>query len=114
MFYAAVNNTNSSGTNDGDMIYLTNHTVIEFSVGLAELFDQSISNIYPNPAIDYVNIDLPANADVRIFDNSGRQVMTTTVSSEKFQINVSGYERGIYYLQVQKDGQVATRSFVRR
>jgi hypothetical protein len=114
MFYAAVNNTNNDGSNAGDKVYLTSHTEKEATVGIAELFDQSISNVYPNPAAQHINLQLPADAEVKVYDNSGREVMSVPSTSELLQLNVSNLDNGIYYLRIQQDGQMATRSFIKR
>ena len=52
--------------------------------------------IYPNPANDYVYIDYYGNVEVRLFDQSGRELIRT----KSKMINVSSLQTGIYFLRV--------------
>jgi hypothetical protein len=113
-FYVAINKTNNSGTNSGDQIYVASLTVAESGVGIAENLDQKLGTLYPNPATDIVHLNVPASAEVSVFDNTGRQVITMNVDQAVNKIDVSGLQQGIYFVQIGFDGQYASRSFVKR
>ena len=114
MFYAAVNGSNSNGSNQGDLIYITQLAVNESNVGIAEDFDRVVGVIYPNPATENINLNLPLHSEVRIFDNIGHEVMSATAHTKKLTLNIYSLEQGIYYVNISLDGQYAIRSFVKR
>ena len=70
---------------------------------------------YPNPASDILTIELPANeqfTNINILNISGQTVYTADVSATKFELNVSDFTAGIYFLQV--DGKMATNFAIAR
>jgi len=113
-FFAAVNASNANSSNDGDLIYVTQLTVNESNVGLAENFELAIGNIYPNPATNMITLEVPVSSELRIFDNMGREVMSLTANNNKFSIDISALNEGIYYMNISLDGQLASRRFIKR
>lgn len=113
-FFAAVNASDASGGNGGDLIYVTQLTVNESNVGLAENFDIAIGNIYPNPATNMIRLDAPTSSEIRIFDNMGRNVMSFTANNDALTIDISALNNGIYYMNISLDGQLTSRSFIKR
>jgi len=113
-FFSAVNVSDNDGGTGGDMIYLSVLSVHETNVGLAERFDEIVGQVYPNPAAENIYINLPRQSQLRVFDVTGREVLSTTASSESLTIDVSGFEKGVYYLQIHHKGQYASRTFVKR
>lgn len=62
---------------------------------------QTSFTLYPNPAKDYVNIDIAENVnnnEVIVYDLTGRQVLSQKLSSNT--INVSALPAGIYILKI--------------
>lgn len=85
--------------------------------------DFRLTHLYPNPATDYVNLDLQlsiaAAVDVRVCDMSGRIVATQSFgklnSENTIRIHTENLASGAYMLQVAKNGTVVgVRSFVKR
>jgi len=113
-FYAAINNSNGDGTNQDDFILLAQVIAKELSVGIAEQFDETVGNIYPNPATDHIKVNLPSNSEVKVFDNTGRVIMSSTAGSETLEMDVSSLQPGIYFMNIHQDGQLATRRFIKR
>ena len=74
-------------------------------VGLDEADQIEGLKIYPNPAGDYLNIELPEtdNFDVNIFDILGNVVMSRTMQGVE-QLDVSHLSGGTYTIQIIKDG----------
>jgi hypothetical protein len=58
--------------------------------------------VYPNPADDFVHIDLraldPNGGKMQLFDNSGREVWNAELRSEICRIDTSSYPAGLYFL----------------
>lgn len=66
-------------------------------------FDIKRSKIYPNPATDFVTIELPDSvyeADILIYDMQGRKVKETTITLESNKVDLTGLNGGSYLLNV--------------
>lgn len=66
-------------------------------------------NFYPNPVQNILNIEMEAN--VIIFDLSGRQIMKIDNTN---QINVAPLAKGTYILQIEIDGNVNTEKIIKK
>ncbi len=57
--------------------------------------------IYPNPAHDFLNIDIPANEImVTVSDINGRRFRSETLSGTLKSINISNLPKGIYFIEI--------------
>lgn len=87
-------------------------------VGIPEL--ESIAEIYPNPVSDYVNInftnDYIGKIATYVYNSDGRLVYSSTDKKElgKFSkvVDVSSFERGIYYVKMQMGGNLKVEKIV--
>ncbi len=60
-------------------------------------------NVFPNPASDFVIVDLPKTGYlIRVFDLNGRIIYKneTPVNASSMRIDLSQYKKGIYFLSV--------------
>jgi hypothetical protein len=112
--YAAVNKTNNDNTYDGDEIYLTSLEVPEANTGISENQLHASLEVYPNPATSNLNITLPLNSEVRIFDNNGRELMHRISTTETESFDVSTLVQGMYFVHVMHDGRTASRSIIKK
>ncbi|MBP5365269.1 MAG: thiol protease/hemagglutinin PrtT [Bacteroidales bacterium] len=74
---------------------------------------QSEISVYPNPAVDYLNINLSdycTISNIVIYDHQGRQVLT----SSDTRINVSALNKGIYIVEIRTDKGTAHRKFTKQ
>jgi len=113
-FYVAINQTDADNSRFGDMIHVASLTIAESGVGITENLDQVIGTLYPNPATDIIHLNAPANAEIRVFDNSGREVISRLTEQAVKEMDISGLQQGIYFIKIRFDGQYATRSFIKR
>ena len=86
--------------------FLTNDWVIS-AVGDSVLGVEDnladVASIFPNPATDVLNVDLPSNVNVEsavLFDVLGKN---TGVTLENGTMNLSSLSRGVYILNLQTD-----------
>lgn len=107
-FYAAINAANGNGFNTGDKIYLTSENYTQFFVGIADNLLRDKVKLYPNPATSFVNIDLPANAELRLINITGQEVMYRKGTSDSERIDLSNLADGIYFVQVVHNAERAT------
>lgn len=57
--------------------------------------------VYPNPAREVLNIvSSEMIQEVRLINMLGQMVHTSSVESNNVQLNVSGFDRGIYFIQI--------------
>ncbi len=70
-------------------------------------------NVYPNPANAAVNIagDVPAGAEINIFDNAGRVVLATSYTGFA-TIDVSNLASGAYTIMVTAQGAIRVKQFI--
>ena len=68
--------------------------------------------LYPNPANEYLNItgNLSANTLVKIYDQSGRIVLETTLNGYR-TLDISSLQQGLYTLTMTSDKAVAAKQF---
>ena len=70
--------------------------------------------LYPNPATEMVAFNLNQDANVTIFDMSGRMVSEKNISAGAANYEVSNLENGVYFVNFRfADGSVAVTKFVK-
>jgi hypothetical protein len=57
--------------------------------------------LYPNPASGFVNIQAEPGAEITIMDISGRIMLKTVIKSEIHTLDLTGFGKGIYLVQMQ-------------
>ena len=95
-----------------DDIMLENGFIVDILDAVSNELASNI-NIYPNPAQNYLNLDLPEGSKYRIVAIDGRQMSDFKLANTKQRINVSSLENGIYFVQINKDGESSTKKFVK-
>ncbi|NVK52301.1 MAG: T9SS type A sorting domain-containing protein [Flavobacteriaceae bacterium] len=114
-FYAASVAANNNGGTSGDQVVTA--STGDFSVlGISKenLLDFAM---YPNPSKDFLTVQLPsgsAKATVRVFDLSGRELKTATISSNTDKVNVANLSTGVYLLKVDSEGKIGSKQFIKQ
>ncbi|MCY1250315.1 hypothetical protein D3C86_1843070 [compost metagenome] len=64
--------------------------------------------MYPNPLVDYININnlTIKNATFKLIDFQGRTISTKKIDSENSQIYVGNLANGIYVVMIEDNGQI--------
>lgn len=77
-FYGAFNFANGNNASSGDVIRTNTLSINENTTGLSELATLANINVFPNPVIDKLNVQIslekPAGVHLSIFDLTGRVV----------------------------------------
>jgi len=92
--------------------FFFDHIQFDGSLGL-ENNSQKTFSIYPNPASNgYVNVTSTASGvkTVFVYDVLGKQVINTTISSNK--LNVSELTSGVYIMKISQNGILSTKKLV--
>ena len=86
------------------------------NVGLDEAFSDSRFSVYPNPAKDFITIDIESNSNInyRIIDMQGKMVSEGMKSAglSPFRIDLQGLASGRYLLDVDAGDIRARKGFV--
>ena len=93
------------------------YEVIEY-VNNTNLTETSNLKVYPNPAKDFINLELTEqltnNAEIVLIDFAGKEVYREQYSNnlDIVQINLSQFEKGIYFLQVKGENILMTEKVI--
>lgn len=111
-FNAAFNAANGNGGTSGDVIYTTEVTYNQFHVGVAEdLFAESIK-LYPNPATSKSTLLAEEGTSFSVVDVNGRVIENGYFFNTEVSLNLSNYERGIYFVQFTKDNLRTAKTLI--
>lgn len=102
--------TDYSLTSNGDYdIFLAKYdSIITLPVAIHET-EKIELEVYPNPATEFVLIDLPQNVQetvITLFDANMRELAIHQVNEKQITIPVSQYHPGIYFLQLQNNEKI--------
>ncbi|TVQ44547.1 MAG: T9SS C-terminal target domain-containing protein [Saprospirales bacterium] len=93
--------------------------VIDMDVSTEDLLnEQKEVNVFPNPVEEFLIIqskDLKGEVDITIFDSAGKMVKFNSIQLDRQSyLDVSGLSSGIYFIQIQQDGEVFREQFVKK
>lgn len=89
--------------NAGSILYLDEVQLASqrLTTGIPKFINKYRSAVYPNPASDYVNIELPEqivseDVSVAILDQLGRVVLTKRLTQQETRVSLLGVKPGLY------------------
>jgi hypothetical protein len=90
--------------------------VVEEQGDVTGVEDRKLENftVYPNPATDFVNIDIPMQANsmnYQVFDTNGKLVMQGNAVVKT--LDISSLENGSYIMQVEVNGLKGEQTFIK-
>src|SRR5690606_15729578 len=101
--YAVIVTTNE-GCTDTSMCITIN------SVGINEMWDTELVNVYPNPAKEEINIQSTLDIQfVRILDLQGKELLQTKTD----KVNISSFSTGVYLLEITTPKGIGTKKFIK-
>ena len=75
--------------------------VIFGSVGVEDVVEEEVVNVYPNPAKSVVNVYAENLNKVTVFNSIGQVVYTQMADSDNMIINVESWTNGLYYINLE-------------
>ncbi|WP_417940128.1 LamG-like jellyroll fold domain-containing protein [Flavobacterium sp. RS13.1] len=69
------------------------------SLGTDDFLSSNDFLVYPNPSSGVFNIQTQENTLLEVYDVSGRKVKSQKATSETSQVDLSGYNNGVYFLK---------------
>lgn len=121
--YFAGNAANNNGTKTGDYIYTASQVVNSAGVSVSEQTVEAVTfSFYPNPASENItlNYSLTESSKVSytIFDLTGKQVQTDSANrfpgAQQQIIDINNLQAGTYLLNLNTNGKVITKRFVKK
>ncbi|MDO4728657.1 MAG: choice-of-anchor J domain-containing protein [Bacteroidota bacterium] len=103
-------------TATGTVINANSASVASLNVNTFE--NAAAFTVYPNPAKDVVNfsLDFTGDLDVKLYNISGQEVLNQKVNAYQAQdvhsLPVSNLAKGVYFVRVEGNGQVATQKLI--
>ncbi len=97
------------------LAFLDDYFAANFTLGLADLQDQSFIKIYPNPAVDQVTVSLSNNTfpvEASIYTLTGQKVMQQTFEKNSNSLEVSKLSAGIYFVVIRSDELNETKKLI--
>jgi Secretion system C-terminal sorting domain len=74
-------------------------------------------NVYPNPAADYIFLTTIGSGklDVSVYNSNGQQMdVLTTINNNSATLNISTLQSATYFIHIIQDGNLVTKSFIKR
>ncbi len=116
-FYAGAIDANFNTQNTGDDYHKTSRTLPEMVSGINDIFKTSIKSIYPNPASQYIKLDIPSmqgKAKIEVYSISGQKMMTMNDDANQIQVPVVNLSNGAYMVYVSQNGKTAIGQFIKQ
>ncbi|MFO8066587.1 MAG: M28 family peptidase [Bacteroidales bacterium] len=83
------------------------------AVDITEIQDPEYSNVFPNPASDYISININSNTTTElIIKNIAGQIIVKRTISDGEKINISSFPAGIYLFEINGDNFVETHKVI--
>ncbi len=85
------------------------------TLGLNDFTNKTAVNIFPNPATDFLQFNLPNNfnaSSFEVFDTTGKKIDGNLI--EQNIIDVRAYANGIYFLHIKTDQGILTSKFIKQ
>jgi hypothetical protein len=94
--------------------HTTSYTV-NYGVGIDQITNEDGLSIYPNPVKDLLNVQLTANAKaerVTLINLTGETIYEATPNSNKFEVDVKFFAKGVYFINIYVGNDVITKKVV--
>lgn len=83
------------------------------STGIEDKTEEINYLVYPNPAKDFVILNnLPASSTIKMYDVTGKQVYSSSITNEQTIINTSTYTNGIYLISIENNRGITYKKLV--
>ena len=111
-FAGCLDNSMTENSTLSGTYYVDNLVIAKVNnVGIEENSNNSIT-VYPNPANSIINVNNSENAQITVFDISGRVMATIEKASENQTISVENFANGTYFLRIADGNSVVTKKFM--
>ncbi len=93
--------------------------VKDIETGIGDMNSIEKVKIYPNPASSSITIELPhttaiKNTFLTIFNLNGQQLIEREITEPKIEIDISGLQRGVYFVRMYNDRTVTVNKIFKQ
>lgn len=113
-FYAAFNSSNNNVSQSGDEIYTATPLSISEAITtkVIENTESVATTIFPNPVKSLFEISTTkAINNVVVYNLAGKKMTNVNQNINKF--DVSNFPSGIYFVQIESDGNIVTKKIIK-
>ncbi len=96
-----------------DDLVLENGFMVDIYDGIAQNGWNELK-VYPNPAVNRILVNAPADAVVRLMDVQGKELVHRVAKSGETVLQLDGLSRGIYFVSVQNGSQTKVMKVMKR
>ena len=102
--------------NDGSGIFDEIEITISNQYTGIEDLNAAKFNLYPNPASDIIYLEFAQQDDflLRVFDITGKVVLSNDLYEEKTRIDISGLNDGLYFITVSTQSETFSSRFIKK
>jgi hypothetical protein len=100
-----------SDANQGALLIDEFNVSIQSSINDNSIFDKNVI-VFPNPVSDLVVIKNGASSVVSIIDVTGKVIYSGNIISDEQIIDLKKINKGVYFLQFNKDGFIKTQKLI--
>ena len=102
-----------TSNHQGDEVYNADKApLIDGSVGIATLSQETGFDVYPNPSDGTVYLNVKSNGKIRLSNSTGKTVMTIDLKKGTNSIDLNSLPKGIYYANMITKYSSTTRKIV--
>ena len=102
-------NTVWIGNNGGKLSLFNPAGIPQFVQGIEDDSKLIKANIFPNPITDLLNIEVPPETTISVYDAYGKLI---SQSQDKTQ-NTADWKQGVYFIEVEKGELRSRKKFVK-
>ena len=86
------------------------------TVGISENNTSTYIEVYPNPSNSIFNIELPSNADIEVYDVSGKLLIRSTgIKGEQiYPLDLSSVKSGAYILHIKLENEIVLKRLIKQ
>lgn len=83
-------------------------------VGLSKNINPSVFSVFPNPCIDYFEINDPSfsNLSYSIFNTKGQLIESGQITDGVKKLSTSRWDRGSYFVRLNNDGKITVKKLI--
>jgi len=100
---------------DANGCSVTSGFTVTWNVGITDIVTEDGVSIYPNPASDVVFVELTGNDmvdGIQLVNMIGETIYQATSNDNKYEIDVTTFSNGIYFINIQQGDDIITKKFV--
>lgn len=115
-FIASANIVITPTNSCGSAISTSLAVIMSQCVGMAEHSAAALLNVYPNPASNFLTVELANGMEklIQVYSITGAVVLETWSTSDQTVLNLEGLSNGVYVIKVKSNNSVETVKMIRQ